>query len=82
MITAASKSTTVVKGDRVKLADSQLNDEVFYLIMILSLNKEKIKRKENSNEKVISFFLDNIKIDMSLFTLFLNMTTYENESHY
>ena len=34
MITATSKSTTVVKGDRVKLADTQLNEEVFDLIMI------------------------------------------------
>ena len=50
LITAPSKSTTIVKGDHAKLADSKLNDEVFYLIMILSLNKEKIKRKENSNE--------------------------------
>ena len=56
MITATSKSTMLVKGDRVKLPDNQLNEEVFYLIMILSLNKEKIKRKENANEKVIFVF--------------------------
>ena len=54
-IMAASKSTLIIKGDRAKLPDSKLNDEVFYLIMILSLNKEKIKRKENSNDKVIFF---------------------------
>ncbi len=53
LIIAPSKSTTIVKGEHAKLADSKLNDEVFYLIMILSLNKEKIKRKENSNDKVI-----------------------------
>jgi len=58
-IIATSKSTSIVKGDHVKLTDSKLNDEVFYLIMILSLNKEKIKRKENSNDKVT--FLNYLK---------------------
>ena len=51
-IMAPSKSTTVVKGDRIKLAANQLNEDVFYLILMLSLDKDKVKRKENSDEKV------------------------------
>ena len=46
----ASKSTNVVKGDRVKFSDmSQLVDESFIYAMILSLEPDKLKQK---NEKV------------------------------
>jgi hypothetical protein len=55
IIIAPSKSTLLIKGYPAKLPDSKLKDEVFYLIMILSLNKEIIKRKEYSNDKVIYF---------------------------
>ena len=51
-VIAASKSVTIVKGDRVKLADNQLNEDVFYMIMMLSLNK-KIIKDGDGNDKVI-----------------------------
>lgn len=50
----ASKSTTVVKGDRVKFSDqAQLTDEAFIYVMILSLENEKSRhRTTNPGEKV------------------------------
>ena len=50
-IIANSKSTTVVKGDRVKSIDQNVPvDDLFMFIMILSLNKQTLK-KQTSRDK-------------------------------
>jgi hypothetical protein len=52
---APSKSTSVVKGDRVKHTDQPNLNDIFYMVMILSLNKQTIRKNQNANEKVSLF---------------------------
>lgn len=53
MTKAPSKSISVVKGDRVKAVnDSFTSDDLFFFAMILSLDKNVLKRKPESKEKV------------------------------
>ncbi|RNA03707.1 hypothetical protein BpHYR1_028264, partial [Brachionus plicatilis] len=52
MTKAASKSTSVVQGDRVKAVnDSITSDDLFFYAMILSLDQSALKRKPESKEK-------------------------------
>lgn len=49
-----SKSTNVVKGDRVKLSNQgQALDDSFIYAMILSLEQGKLRQNQTPNEKVI-----------------------------
>ncbi|CAF0843916.1 unnamed protein product [Brachionus calyciflorus] len=49
---AHSKSTSIVKGDRVKALNQSLtNDDLFFYAMILSLDQETLKKKQSSKEK-------------------------------
>jgi hypothetical protein len=58
-VVAPSKSVSVIKGDRVKMADNQLNEDVFFMIMLLSLNKKLIKNDDGNNKvcKKYDFFI-------------------------
>ena len=51
-ILAPSKSTQVVQGDRVKCADHLAQDDTFYAVMILSLDRD-VNKPSNNNEKVL-----------------------------
>lgn len=48
-----SKSTSVIKGDRVKAVHNvKTSDDLFFYSMILSLDQNALKRKPESKEKV------------------------------
>jgi hypothetical protein len=57
---AASKSITVIQGDRVKCSDvdDEATDDLFLMVLILSFSKEKLQRNKRESESQMVRDLD------------------------